>query len=450
MIERFSKRDARSFKKFINGVNKYVDPIIGHLYTPPSETAEAEFNTLMSRIPEIPSNFSEMTGYDLVEHLFESDQVRAAFAGFGLAITPNPRETYSGAIGVFAGITASSGVQSPFTARGGSFNVPFSLANCLLAHGGMILENCEVEKILIKDGEAYGVLLSENSSYPHKIVKARRAVVSNLTAVPTFMQLVGKEHLDTPTLNALKSFDYGGQTLFTMVYTLNDIIRWDSRKWDPNVLGAYWFHYGAESLNQVREHEEMRQNGKVADPIVAVGGSYLFTIRDRMQAPKGMHTVTSWINVPFRLNDGGAGGWADYKESLGEKVTSRIEQYASGFRKSVIAAVPYSPLEIFQRNPSAIEANFAGGNPKVGQFYLDRPFRGCGAPRTPIKKLYISNSIWPFSGTHLTTGYIAACVVAEDLGVRNQHWWSHKPLTWFRKWVKKQSGREWSPFVTTQ
>ena len=133
---------------------------------------------------------------------------------------------------------------------------------------------------------------------------------------------------------------------------------------------------------------------------------------------------------------------------VGESVTDRIDQYANGFRQSVVEAMPYSPLDIFRRNPSAIEANFAGGNPKVGQFYLDRPFKGCGAPRTPIKKLYISNSLWPWSATHLSTGYIAACVVAEDLGVRKQPWWNHKPLGWFRKWVKKQSGHEWSPFIT--
>ena len=450
MIARFSQKDARSFKKFVNGANKYVSEIIGHLYTAPSELGQARFGELMSGIREIPSDFENMTGYDLVEYLFESDQVRTAFAGFGLAISPNPREMYSGAIGVFAAITASSGVQSPFTARGGSFNLPYSLAKCILANGGLVLENCEAQMILVEDGEARGVRLDENSSYPDKLLKARKAVVSDLTAAPTFLHLVGKEHLHARTINALKSFDYSGQTLFTTVFATDDILRWDARKWDPNVLDSFWFHYGAESLKQVKDHEEDRLNGRVADPVVALGGSYQFTIRDQTQAPPGIHNITTWVNVPYSLKGRGPLGWEEEKRRLADKVTERIEEYAPGFRKSVISAVPYSPLDIFRRNPSAIEGNFAGGNPKIGQFYLDRPFEGCRAPRTPIKKLYISNSIWPFSGTHLTTGYIAACVVAEDLGVRKQTWWRHRPLGWFRKWVKRQSGREWNPFVTVE
>src|SRR5260370_42668146 len=119
------------------------------------------------------------------------------------------------------------------------------------------------------------------------------------------------------------------------------------------------------------------------------------------------------------------------RDDVVEVISERIDEYAPGIKKSIVSSVAYSPLEIFRRNPSAIEANFCGGNLKLGQLYLDRPFPGCGAPRTPIKNLYISNSIWPQSDSHLPTGYIAACVVAQDLGVRDQPWWTHKPLGWF-------------------
>jgi phytoene dehydrogenase-like protein len=447
-VKRFSRNDARSFKKFVNGANRHVDAIIGHLFEPPSIQAEEEFSDLMSKIPEVPEGFKDMDGYDLVEHLFEDDQIRTAYAGFGLAISPNPRERYTGAIGVFAAITSSSGVQSPFTARGGSFNVPYSLANCVLANGGLILEGCEVEKILIRNGEAEGVRLSGTSVYPNRIIRASKAVISNLTAVPTFLHLVGKEYLDAEVTNVLRSFDYSGQTLFTVVYATDDILRWKARNWEANATDAYWFHYGAESLDQVKAHEEDRLKGQIADPIVALGGSFLFTIRDPSQAPPGLHNITTWLNVPYKLRQGGARGWESVTEELGEKTTDRLEEYSPGFKRSILAAEPYSPLDIFRRNPSAIDGNFAGGNPIVGQFYLDRPFRGCHAPRTPIKKLYISNSIWPWSGSHLATGYIAACVVAEELGIREQPWWTHKPMEWFRDWIKRESGRSWSPYVT--
>ena len=448
MIERFSKRDARSFKKFINGVNKYIIPILDYFFVAPSEEEEEKFGRMISKIPEVPSDFVMMDGYDIANYLFEEDKLKTAFVAMGLAVTPRASEKYAGAVGVFSALTSSSGVQTAFTARGGSYNLPNSLANCILANGGLILENCEVTKILIQDGEAKGVELSENSTYPSERIFARKAVISNLTAAPTFLDLVGEEHLDKDAVRTLRQFDYSGQTLFTEIFTTKDVIRWNARKNNPDVLDSFWFHYGAESTEDLKKHENDVSNGRVTEPAVGAGGSFVFTRRDATQAPPGMHTITTWINVPYRLQNGGADAWDGYKAEVGESVTDRIDQYANGFRQSVVEAMPYSPLDIFRRNPSAIEANFAGGNPKVGQFYLDRPFKGCGAPRTPIKKLYISNSLWPWSATHLSTGYIAACVVAEDLGVRKQPWWNHKPLGWFRKWVKKQSGHEWSPFIT--
>jgi hypothetical protein len=62
-------------------------------------------------------------------------------------------------------------------------------------------------------------------------------------------------------------------------------------------------------------------------------------------------------------------------------------------------------------------------------FGTARPFPDCGAPRTPFANLYLSNSIWPFGTTNLGAGYVAASIVAEDLGVREgQSWWRHKNL----------------------
>ena len=54
-----------------------------------------------------------------------------------------------------------------------------------------------------------------------------------------------------------------------------------------------------------------------------------------------------------------------------------------------------------------------------------------GASRSFIPGLYLSNSIHPFGATHLASGYIAASEIAEDLGCRNQTWWSSKPFEWF-------------------
>ena len=47
-----------------------------------------------------------------------------------------------------------------------------------------------------------------------------------------------------------------------------------------------------------------------------------------------------------------------------------------------------------------------------------------GGVVTPIKNLYLSGSMG-FGGTSGKGGYSAACQIAEEMGIRNQPWWTH-------------------------
>ena len=39
----------------------------------------------------------------------------------------------------------------------------------------------------------------------------------------------------------------------------------------------------------------------------------------------------------------------------------------------------------------------------------------------------LSKGTWPIAFTWCATGYIGACVVAADLGIRDQPWWKSRP-----------------------
>ena len=63
--------------------------------------------------------------------------------------------------------------------------------------------------------------------------------------------------------------------------------------------------------------------------------------------------------------------------------------------------------------------------------------------RSSISGLYFSQGVWPASLTHLGGGYVTACAVAEDLGVRAQPWWKSKPMQRFLELMvaRKQAER---------
>jgi hypothetical protein len=75
-----------------------------------------------------------------------------------------------------------------------------------------------------------------------------------------------------------------------------------------------------------------------------------------------------------------------------------------------------------------------GGSAIPEQSGQNRPLPGVvqkGASRSFVPGLYLSNSIHPFGATHLATGYLAACEMAEDLGCRDVEWWRSNPYEWF-------------------
>ena len=111
-----------------------------------------------------------------------------------------------------------------------------------------------------------------------------------------------------------------------------------------------------------------------------------------------------------------------------------LREYNPGLMDSVTARYCNSPLDYYRKNPSQVMGSTTSGAVGLEFYGTHRPFAGCGAPRTPFPNLYLSNSIWPFGTTTLGAGYVAATVVADDLGVREgQDWWRHQAM---------QAGRE--------
>ena len=148
--------------------------------------------------------------------------------------------------------------------------------------------------------------------------------------------------------------------------------------------------------------------------------TYTLDVADPTQAPPGQYTMMAWSNVPYNLADHGGDGsaWDSIREDYGDKVDALLRSYNPGLMDSVIARYCNSPLDYYRKNPSQVMGSTTSGAVGLQWYGTARPFPGCGAPRTPFPNLYLSNSIWPFGTSTLGAGYVAASVVAEDLGVR--------------------------------
>ena len=444
---RHSKNDAaileNSLEYLYPQMLEFTDIVHRFMYTAPSANTMRDFSAFMDRfLKHLGKNvsgeqFMKMTGYEVLNELFESDHIRTMIQAMEWIIGFPPIHPQIGSIGSLLGML--SGSFFPLTtARGGSHAVTHALIQANVEHGVTIMTCCPVKKIIMKNGAAQGVRLHEHAIYPDQEITAKK-IVSNITVVPTFINLVGEDHIpDKDLVRRIRNFNYHEQTIFTVHYALDRAPQWITADFDEGMMKSWMGYFGGETTEEMMKYSRALIDQEIYPEIYA--NWYLPTLADPCQAPEGCHVTQAWIDMPgepkkWKHGDlRGKSSFPEIKNRLADEITDAYEKYAPGFKKQVLNRYIYSPLEQERNNSSAIQGCWAGGSVIPEQFYDKRPVAGVcagGGSRTFLKNLYLSNSIHPFGITPLGSGYIAATEVAEDLGVRDRDWWAGKATHWY-------------------
>jgi beta-carotene ketolase (CrtO type) len=375
-----------------------------------------------------------MTGFEVMELLYESEQVRTILAAWGEYTGQWPVHPQMGWQAMNFAALAPTPVH---TARGGSHALTHALVRCFVHHGGEIWTTCPVDKILVRDGCACGVRLSPDALFPGEEIHAR-LIISNLTLVPTFIRCLGEEIIGREWAEKIKRFNYDDPQLIAVLYALKGDPEFASAAYDPAIQRTWVGYFGGENIASIRREMTDCLNGTIADEIM--GGWFIPTRADPCQAPPGCHTMEAWVSIPAcpqRWRGRSLRGWEawpEVAEPLADVITDRFAQYAPGFKDLILERHVLTPCEMERNNPSAIRGNMIGGSALPEQAGVNRPLPGIitrGASRSFVPGLYLSNSIEPFGATHLASGYVVACEVAEDLGCREAPWWQAQPYVWF-------------------
>jgi len=124
---------------------------------------------------------------------------------------------------------------------------------------------------------------------------------------------------------------------------------------------------------------------------------------DKTVAPSGKHVAQLFVQyTPYHLSQG---SWVDprTKEVFADRVFDVIEEYAPGFKKSVVGRDILSPYDletIFGLTGGNIFHSAMG----LDQLFWFRPAPGFANYRSPIQNLYLCGA-----GTHPGGGVMGAC-----------------------------------------
>lgn len=372
-------------------------------------------------------DLSSMTAYELLELTFESDKARQTIiCPVALHLQGAPLARGQGAFAV-----ALSLFYTTAMAIGGNEALVDAMSRCFLDHGGTILTNCPVERIEVRDGKASAVLLSPDAVFPGARFEARHAVISNVGARKT-LDLLGEQTMasfDSRLAAKMKHWkmDERGSTVTS--WLIDGTMPWGSAEFDPLVTRAHLMYRAYDSWQAAKDYVAAMINN---DTWGAFGN--MIEILDYGQvdpnavSPQGYRVIRGEEAIPYPLRkEGGPEAWdGPIREEMLRRRHDVMESIAPGFKDRVLDAYQWTPIDIWRVNPAAVYGQVLGGDFSEDQWILDRmPYR------MPVRSLYMSNSVWPLGLTWMAAGYNAAQVVAEDLGVRNQPWWTARPVAWF-------------------
>ena len=413
-ISRFSARDAEIYPEFSLTMTKtaqFVRNIIDSPAPDPTSWNPLELKRLLDLGRELRRGGAEavqtnlkiltMSAVDFLDQWFESDVLKAPMS-------------VSGIIGTFLG------VRSPGTAyvllhhymgeidgafrswgysKGGTGGISLACARAAESFGAEIRTEAPVERVLVKNGRATGVVLGGGEELE------ARAVVSSCDPNLTFLRLVGRDHLPPEFARRIERYKLRGSS-GKVNLAVDRLPEFHGRSGTAHLRGDIAIAPGIDYLE--RAYDDAKYGDFSRRPYLNV---VIPSIMDPSVAPPGRHIISMFVQyAPYHLAEG-AETWPQKREAFGDAVVDTLAEYCPGLKDSILYRQVLTPWDMEQEY-GLTEGNIFQGELSLEQLLFQRPTAGWARYRTPIRRLWMCGSgTHPGGGIMGASGQLAAATI---------------------------------------
>jgi phytoene dehydrogenase-like protein len=335
---------------------------------------------------------------DWLTQTFASERAHGLLAPWVLHTGLGPDAAASGFMTQVIGVAVQEGGMP--IPRGGGARLVDALVRLIEDHGGTCETGRDVERVLVRDGEAIGVRLAGGEE-----VAASRAVIANVTPTQLYGRLIdGHEEL-------AKRFRYGRSEM-QIHFALSEPPRWEG----DERLGKTAVVHLTPGLDGVSRAVNEAERGLLPAEATVVVGQPL--TMDSSRAPDGAGLL--WIQLqelPWHVKgdaagelDPGDGTWTEeLRERYADRIQERIARHVPNLESALRKRVTLSPADL-----QAANVNLHQGDPYSGSLALDQnplwwPFPASPGHSTPVKRLWhIGASTHPGPGLGAGSGTLVA------------------------------------------
>ncbi|GAB3239153.1 NAD(P)/FAD-dependent oxidoreductase [Glycomyces halotolerans] len=325
----------------------------------------------------------------LADERFTGDGARVLLAGNAMHSGLGPDETGSGAFGwLLSMIGQDLGFPVP---EGGAERLIDALVKRLEAHGGTLDCGRPVARVL----HARGIALGVRDAYGDP-VRARRAVIADVSAPSLYTDLIGLEHLPRRLQNDLAGFAWDQATV-KVEWALGAPIPWTA----AGTADAGTVHLGTDLDGIARATTEIASGRIPSDPMILLGQ---MTTADPTRSPNGTESAWAYTRMPR-----GTRWTPDKVRRCADHMASVVERHAPGFEGHIIGSAVHGPADFEAIDGNLDQGAINGGTAAVHQQLVFRPTPGTGRADTVMDRLFLASaSAHPGGAVHGAPGANAA------------------------------------------
>ena len=376
-VAKFCPEDVEGFHRFLAQSKAVYDVGFTQLVDIPFH----DWRTMVRIMPALIRLKSYRTVYGLVSKFFKDERLRTVFSFHPLLIGGNPFSTTS----ILCLITHLERKWGVHFAMGGTGQLVNGLVGLIRSQGSTLRLNAPVERIVVENGAATGVVLNDGTRLQADIV------VSNADAAWTYQRLLGHESRQRWTDQKLKDTRY---SMGLFVWYFGTRKRYEDVMHHTILMGPRY----RELLDDIFERKVLADDFSL----------YLHrpTATDPSLAPEGCDAFYVLSPVPH------LGSGVDWTVQA-EPYRKRIEEYLSstllpGLKDEIVTSRMLTPLDFRDRLNSVNGAAFSI-EPTLMQSAWFRPHN----QSEEVKNLYFVGA-----GTHPgagVPGVIASAKVLDRL-----------------------------------
>src|SRR5437667_4622018 len=286
-------------------------------------------------------------------------------------------------------------------ARGGTGAISNAIGDAAREAGAEIRTQAGIAKIIVKQGKAKGVVLSNGDEI------YANAISSSVDPRLTFTKFIDEGNLPVQFLEEVNRYKFRGSSgkVNLALDALPDF------KCLPgpgaHLRGAISISPSVEYME--RAYDDAKYGRYSRHPYIDV---VIPSLTDPSVAPPGKHVLSCFVQyAPYKLKEG---TWDEKKEEFGDTVINTLAEHAPNIKKIIVGRQVVTPLDL-KRERGLTEGNICQGELSLEQLFFLRPVPGWAQYRTPLKNQYMcGSSTHPVAGNMGPHGRLAARQILKD------------------------------------